>query len=761
MSADPAGAKSATAPGRVAATADADQAQSKRQSRKRLACLEALGRATGQTLWTMPASGAESDRPFWYEFTGQSGDQSREWGWLDAVHPDDRSRAEAAWRQAIAARTTYDLEFRVRRASGEYRDVLVRVVPVFDGKGRLREWAGALTDVTERKELERRLRATARESDVRARQLEVTFAAITDGVVIYAADGSIAEMNAAARRIFGLETDEGLERLAIGEQTYQFEVYDGDGTAVPPNRWPGRRLLSGEVLTGSGTQDVVFRGRNGAEVWLNVSGAPMRDETGAIVGAVAIYHDVTDRRQLERRTHDALAALVEMAEALVRLPDEETPAGEPSEGATAVAQQLADLTRRVLGCSRVGITALDPAAGRQHPVAVAGLPDDQIAVWQAEVEAGPPLDESPLPELTARMLAGETFAIDLTASPFNEPPLSELPNPYGITTMVVAPLRVRNQTIGLLSLDHSGEPHSYTREELGLAEAVAKLAALVIERERLLRERAAAEGKVEALAETNRRMDDFLSMASHELRTPLTTLKANVQLAQRQLKVLSVGRAAQRLRPAQEMLTRGDRQVDLLNRLVGDLLDMSRIQSQRLELRIEPADLAAIVCQATQEQRLAWPERTITLEAPDEPVPVEADADRIGQVLGNYLTNALKYSGSGCPVSVVLAVDDGVARVSVTDRGPGLPPDELERIWERFHRVAGIEVLSGSGVGLGLGLHIGKTLIERHGGTVAVASAVGDGSTFWFTLPLMQAVSSAHHPPDSCQGVGNQQRTAG
>ncbi|HEX6797935.1 MAG TPA: ATP-binding protein [Ktedonobacterales bacterium] len=740
MSADPAEANGATTgPAGVAATADADQEQHTRQVRESLERLEMIGRATGQIFWTMPPSGAESDRPFWREFTGQSGEQSREWGWLDVVHPDDQSRAEAAWRQAIAAQATYEMEFRVRRGDGAYRDVLVRVVPVLDEQGRMREWVGALTDVTERKELERRLRATARESDVRARQLEATFAAITDGVVIYAADGAIAEMNAAARRIFRLVTDEGFEELAIGERTHLFEVHDGEGASLAPERWPGRRLLAGEVLTGSGTQDVVFRGRTGAEVWLNVSGAPMRDESGAIIGAVAIYHDVTDRRQLERRTHDALAALLEMAEALVRLPDEETPVGERSEGATAVAQRMTDLTRRVLGCSRVGITALDLATGRQHPVAVAGLPDDQIPGWQAEVEAGPPLDESPLPELTARMLAGETFALDLTAPPFDEPPLSELPNPYGITTMVVAPLRVRDQTIGLLSLDHSGEPHHYTDEELGLAEAVAKLAALVIERERLLRERAAAEGKVEALAETNRRMDDFLSMASHELRTPLTTLKANVQLAQRQLKATGEGRTAQRLRPALEMLARGDRQVDLLNRLVGDLLDMSRIQSQRLELRIEQADLAAIVRQTTQEQRLAWPERTIALEAPDEPVPVEADADRIGQVLGNYLTNALKYSEGDRSVSVVLTLDENEARVSVTDHGPGLPPDELERIWERFHRAEGIEVLSGSGVGLGLGLHIGKTLIERHEGTVGVTSVVGDGSTFWFALPLARA----------------------
>ena len=756
MSADPEITGTARPRG-VAAAAGADQPRRASRPRESTERLEAFSRATGQILWTMPPDGPTEDMPSWRAFTGQSVEQAREWGWLDAIDPDDRARVAAAWRQALSDQTPYEIEFRLRRADGIYRDVLVRVVPVLDEQGHLREWAGAQTDITERKELERRLRAIAHESDARARQLEATFAALTDGVVVYSPDGTIADMNAAARRIFRLVTDASFENLSLDERPRQFEIYDGEGHVLVPEKWPVSRVLAGEVLTGGASQDVVFRGRNGVEVWLNVSGAPIQDETGAIVGAVVVDRDVTDRRQLERRTHDALEALLAMAEALVQLPAEETPPDERAEGALAVARQLADLTRRVLGCSRVGITALNPTTGRQRPIAVAGLPDEQIEPWRAEVEAGPPLEESPFPELTQRILAGETFALDLTAPPFTEPPFDELPNPYGITTMVIAPLRVRDQTIGLLSLDHSGERHEYSRQELALAEAVAKLAALVIERERLLGERAAAEGRAQALTETNRRMDDFLSMASHELRTPLTTLKANVQLSLRRLNALGTGRAAtaKRLGPVQEMLGRGDRQVDLLNRLVGDLLDMSRIQSQRLELRITPADLVAITREVTQEQRLAWPERTITLEAPDRPIPIEADADRIGQVLGNYLTNALKYSESDRSVAVALSVEDGNARVSVADQGPGLPPEELERIWERFHRAAGVEVLSGSSVGLGLGLHIGKTLIERHGGAVGVTSAVGRGSTFWFTLPLAPAVPAAHMPPPDA----GQQRT--
>jgi signal transduction histidine kinase len=117
-------------------------------------------------------------------------------------------------------------------------------------------------------------------------------------------------------------------------------------------------------------------------------------------------------------------------------------------------------------------------------------------------------------------------------------------------------------------------------------------------------------------------------------------------------------------------------------------------------------------------------------------IPVVADADRIGQVITNYLTNALKYSAADRPVEVFLAIEGQMARASVHDEGPGLTPTEQQAIWERFYQVERMKVQSGSGVGLGLGLHICQTIIEQHQGQVGVQSSPGEGSTFWFTLPL-------------------------
>ncbi len=119
-----------------------------------------------------------------------------------------------------------------------------------------------------------------------------------------------------------------------------------------------------------------------------------------------------------------------------------------------------------------------------------------------------------------------------------------------------------------------------------------------------------------------------------------------------------------------------------------------------------------------------------------EEVPVIADADRIGQVLTNYLTNAFKYSPADRPVEVCLEIEGQTARVSVCDEGLGLTAQQQEHIWERFHQVEGIEVQSAPVGGLGLGLYICQTFIERHNGQVGVQSVPKVGSSFWFTLPL-------------------------
>jgi signal transduction histidine kinase len=193
---------------------------------------------------------------------------------------------------------------------------------------------------------------------------------------------------------------------------------------------------------------------------------------------------------------------------------------------------------------------------------------------------------------------------------------------------------------------------------------------------------------------------------------------------------------ARHLAMARTAIADSEASVHRLTRLVDDLLDDSRIRDGCLALQLGPAELGAIVRDAVEEQRALAPQRTIQLDLPAAPVPILADALRIRQVVTNYLTNALKYSREDQPIAVGLEVEGAVARVWVRDEGIGVPASEQAHVWERFYRIEGASVQSGSGVGLGIGLHISQSIVEGHHGQVGVVSALGQGSTFWFTLPM-------------------------
>jgi signal transduction histidine kinase len=599
----------------------------------------------------------------------------------------------------------------------------------------------------QRESSRRRAHSAEQEEQERANELEATFEAMTDGVIVYDHRGHMLRTNAVARSLFALDTrpKPKFSLRLRRERKPMLEMLDEHAQPLSEEQSPLSRILNGEVLTNANAMDVILQIQDGNEVQLNVTGAPVYTFGGRPIGAICVYRDVTERRRLERRTQEALNALLAMAEALVQVPDasntvREHPVVEEQTPATVteVARRLAELTCSILGCRRVGIVAVEPETDVLRPVVVIGLSAEQEQQWQAHQQAYGYLSDSPYSELVSRLRAHEMLLLNMM-----QPPFLGQPNPFGVRTVLIAPMFVGDQLVGILLLDYGGVEHDYTEEETALAGAIAKLAALVIEREHLLYERAEAQANELALREANRRMDEFLGMAGHELRTPLTAISGNIQLAQRQLQksidadgTYAVDLAS-KLELIQTLLNRAERQVRLQNRLVGDLLDISRIQANKIALMLEPCNLVAIVREAVQDQCLLAPARSIRLHVPAETtVPVMADADRIGQVVTNYLTNALKYSATDRPVEVLLAIEGQMARVSVQDEGPGLSLTEQQAIWERFYQVERITAQSGSRTGLGLGLHICQTIIEQHRGQVGVQSSPGEGSTFWFTLQL-------------------------
>ena len=659
---------------------------------------------------------------------------------LHAVNGDPFPTDKLPVTRALRGETVSGVEARYLDAEGSDRSILVSAAPLYDSEDKMDGVVLITHDISE-------LLQTERRAAEQASELEAIFEAMTDGVFVYSRDGYMLRMNAAFRKLIGLnaENESNFLSYPLDERRALLAMTDELGRPLPLEQWPQSRILGGEVLTEANTADVIFHAFDGRILHLNVSGAPVRNQYGEPVAALCICRDVTERRRLERRTHDALNALLAMAESLVSLPETMKPAGQlTQEASDRMAQKLVELTRDVMGCERVGITAIDPQTHELHSVAVIGLPPEQELLWRTRRPGFHLSDMLVDPAYQQHLLDNEPIVVDIT-----QPLFQNYPNPYDINRMLLVPMSIDKQLIGLISLDYADKEHEYTQEEITFASAVARLVTLVFERERLLRERADARANELALRQANRQMEEFLGMVSHELKTPLTSIKGNTQLAVRQLK-----NSLQSLEKILGLYEGAEQQSRRLNRLVDDLLDVSRARAGYLDLHPVVSDLSLIVRQSVEEQQQTWPNRTITLDPGDAQIaPVNADADRIAQVIMNYLTNALKYSDEDQPVQVSLQSQGDQVRVSVRDHGPGLSTEQRAYIWERFKRVPDIEIHNSyyhSNAGLGLGLYISKTIIEQHSGQVGVDSTPGEGSTFWFTLPLInEAASEANNSDES------------
>jgi hypothetical protein len=234
--------------------------------------------------------------------------------------------------------------------------------------------------------------------------------------------------------------------------------------------------------------------------------------------------------------------------------------------------------------------------------------------------------------------------------------------------------------------------------------------------------------------------DDFVSTVTHELRTPLTSMRAFAEILLDNAELPA---------PERERFLRIIiEEVERLTRLINQVLDLSKMESGRAEWRLAEVDLGALIEEsaAATAQLMAEREIDLQLRLPGAPPRVTADRDRVKQVLLNLLSNAAKFcDATERRVIVELGVDNGVARVDVRDNGPGVPPEERDVIFERF-RQAGAP--TGPRPGTGLGLPISREIIRHLGGDVWAESAVGEGATFSFTLPLAPTHVPARTPAE-------------
>jgi signal transduction histidine kinase len=456
---------------------------------------------------------------------------------------------------------------------------------------------------------------------------------------------------------------------------------------------------------------------------------------------------ISARQQQALHLQSVYEAVMSLNAAITRLPESfpERIAALLGEGswlfsppAVFVAQQLADVTRQVLGCERVSLLGLVGMVCSLRFVAGSGFTPKEEAcerTHSGQTTLSQVLGEEHADRLLTRqevVLPGESL---------------HLPREIGAvvakSVLLIVPLFINSQAIGILCVIKRGKESTYTPEEVELAKVVATQATLITECLYCIYAGAERRTREEALYELNHLCNNFLILAGHELRTPLTGILGNLQLARRRLETLQQQVAAQDaslkgpFAKMRQPLASAERSAWLQQRMINAIIDDARIQSNQLQLNVQPCDLLDLlrVTIATQQQQT--PERTIILESETaQRIPLLVDSERMSSVVVTYLANALLSSTAEQPVRVRVTREEGMARVAVHNEGPGLSIQEQEHLWERFYRAKGSAVQHELDLSLGLGFYLCRALVERHGGQTGVESSPGHGATIWFTLPI-------------------------
>lgn len=462
------------------------------------------------------------------------------------------------------------------------------------------------------------------------------------------------------------------------------------------------------------------RAADGLYRWHLSRAVPARDDHGRIIKWFGTSTDIDDQKRAVR----TLEVLAEASAVLSSSLDyEETVASV----AQMVVPDLADW------CA---VDVLD-ADGDLQRLAVAHVDPAKVEWAHTLWQRFPPAKDAPTGSYNV-IRTGETeFAPEITdemLAAVTDPELLGIIHTIGFTSVITAPLTVRDRTLGVLTLVTAESHRHYTEADVRLAEDLARRAALAIDNARLYRE---AQDAV-------RMRDQFLSIAAHELKTPLTSMLGYTQLVQRRTQ--REGTLNERDQRALRLVAD---QAERLNRMVASLLDLSRLETGQLSIERAPVDLRALAQRLVEEVQPTLNHPRLVLLAPPTPLLIEGDTLRLEQVLQNLIQNAVKYDPEGRPITVAVERHGALACVAVTDHGIGVPEQARAQLFSRFYRAPNVDPQQISG--MGLGLYVVKEIVALHGGTVEVASTEGQGSTFTICLPLLQgeAVPTAATPTAS------------
>ncbi|GLV60798.1 hypothetical protein KDH_76170 [Dictyobacter sp. S3.2.2.5] len=725
--------------------------------------LVSLAQSAWDILWLLSPDGRMQDAGHWSVFTGQMEGEAATFGWLTALHPDDRAPFEIWLGAALHQGVRDEIECRLQKAHAAHSLVRLQLFP---------QMAADSSSITSWLVCGIELSQVQQHRVFGAEHYRLAMESSGVGLWDWDLVRNQLTWSAECKALFGLTPS-----AQVSYPSFLHLLHPEDRDAV--NQAVAQTL---EQQTEFNMNFRTIRPQDGSVHWMTSRGRGLYDMEGKPLRFMGVIYDITDQKRVQEENE---ATLYQASQLIETLPDTfvhldkdwtytyvnnavEKLTGKPREQILgrsifdlypeSVQQDFAIQYRKAMETRQpVVFEAYYPPGQRWYETRVYPDNDGGISVYsnniteQKQVEEALQATETSFRRLIESNLIGIVrMRLDGILLDANQAFLSFI----GYTQDDIAsgtlhwraftpPADVQTtlQAIEDLKQHGSYKPYEKTYLTRDGRLVTALIAGVMLDNRK--DEYIAYVVDLTAQKELEQQKDAFIGVVSHELRTPLTAIKGNIQLVRRQLR--SIIRSQQQLpdkvykiiESSEARIERALHQIEMQNRLINDLLDVSRIAANKLELAPQLCDLKQLTISSVEDVRATAVMRTIDLRLPDqESVLVLADPDRIGQVISNYLTNAIKYSDPKEPVTVGIDLESNHVRVWVEDHGPGLNEEAKKHVWDRFYQAKGIHVRSGSGAGLGLGLHICHTLIKRHGGDLGVDSTPGQGSTFWFALPF-------------------------
>lgn len=615
------------------------------------------------------------------------------------IHPDDLNRTSQKREASLNQGISYVMEYRALSKSNEYRWILVRA-----GKKKEAEvnyYYGVIVDIHDRK--------MAEEALLKQSHLTRTIADnATSAMFMMDQNGYCTFMNSAASNLTGYTFEEIRQRPLHDMIHHSYP----DGSYFPMEECPLDRALP-EHYDIRAHEDTFFK-KDGSPISVSCAASPIF-ENGVPVATVLEVQDLTEQKRSEatilRKTNN-LKILNKIGQSV-------------SEGLDlqSTLQKVTDATTQFTHAG-FGAFFYRQSEEDKSPMlfTVSGVPREAFEKFGL-----PGSTEIFHPTLSGQ----EVVRVDdiRTDKRYGQnKPHFGIPKGHlsVVSYMSVPVISKSGEVLGGLFFGHS-QPGVFTMEAEEMVIGVAAQAAIAIDNSRLYEQLKKQNIENERLLllsqESERKKDEFISIASHELKTPLTTTKAYIQLSQK------ISNSSER---GYNLITKAEDQLSRLEKLVADLLDVSKIQAGKMIYNIETFAFDRLLMETVGSLQLTTSRHQILIERCDQ-VEFNGDKLRIEQVLNNFLSNAIKYSPDSNKITILSEVRHGNIIVSVQDFGIGIDDNHLEGIFDRFYRVDNTAIRY---QGLGLGLFISSEIIKRHGGSFWIESEPGVGSVFYFLLPL-------------------------